>query len=239
MNLSTILGALARRWYVTLVLVVATGLVATSLWGRAESTYTTSTTISVIASATLLADQQSDDATVIVTNPYAQQSSTLAALLADTVAFGNVPLPPEAEDAVLTTSIDTIRAQTFFTVTATADSRDAALAAVRAMEDAGPELLADIQTRAGTSPTQFFTAILARPAIEPIESTGDRLRVGLGAALGGLLLTALVVVALDGSLAERSRRAPRSRQVNAPAVETEVVEARDEDEPTPTSPSSR
>lgn len=211
MNISTVFGALARRWYVTLLLLAGTGYLAAQLWEAAEPVYSSTTVVSVVQSPTYLQAQQSDDPLVTVGNPYGQATTTLAGLLADSIAHGNVELTDAAEGAVLAVQVNNQRAESFFTVSATAREPEAALAALTALRDQAPVVLADIQQRAGAPADQLITALLSRPATEPQEQYPDRTRVVLGVVLVGLLATALVAVAIDGLVRRGSRRRTASR----------------------------
>ncbi|QTE29657.1 hypothetical protein [Pengzhenrongella sicca] len=208
----SVFAAVARRWYVAVLILGVTAYGTVQLWSEAVPEFTSSSVLSVVATPSYLAVQQSEDPAVIVTNPYGAGTTTLASLLADSVANGNVVLAPDG-DAVVTVETSVLRAESFFTVEATAPTADAALAAMLAVEAQAPTILAEIQQRAGAPADQLSTAILSRAPGAPAEAYPDRSRVAIGAALAGLLVTALLCVLIDGAV----RRVRRGRRSGAPA----------------------
>ncbi|MDT0166890.1 hypothetical protein Q9R32_15150 [Actinotalea sp. AC32] len=215
MNISSVVGALVRRWYVTLVLLAATGYLAAQLWESAEPVYSSTTVVSVVQSPAYMETQQSEDPLVLSRNPYGQSTTTLSALLADSIAHGNVELTGDAEGAVLTVQVNNQRAESFFTVSATARDAESALAALRVLQEQAPVVLADIQQRAGAPADQLITSILSRPATTPVEEYPDRMRVVLGVVLVGLLVTALLATAVDGAVRGGRRRRAATRAARA------------------------
>lgn len=210
MSLLSVLTAVARRWYVALVVLGLAGYAAFQLWQDAEPQYRSSAVLSVVASPSYLLSQQTDDPAVRMLNPWGQSSSTLASLLADSIAHGAVRMPPELAGTGLVVETSTQRAESFFTVVSVSTSREGAVTALAELQEQAPQVLADIQERGGAPADQQFTAFLARPAVAPAVSYPDRMRLVLGTVLVGLLVTALASVALDGAVrGAASRRASR------------------------------
>ena len=217
MNIVSVLAAVARRWYVAVVILGLTAYGTIQLWDRSVPEYTSSSVVSVVATGTYLQAQQSQDPTVISANPYGNGAATVASLLADRIANGNVTLPADARGAALTVVPSLLRAESFFTVTSTAPTPEAALGAIQAVEQQAPALLADFQQRAGTPADQLYSAILSRPPSTPDGSYPSRSRVVVGAALAGTLVTVLLCVLLDSIAARvRSRRAVPVRRHERP-----------------------
>ncbi len=211
MNISSVLGALARRWYVAVVVLGVTGFLAAQLWQQAEPVYSSTTVVSVVRSPAYLQAQQSEDPLVTMGNPYGDATTTLAGLLADSIAHGNIDLSDDAPGASFTVQTNNQRAESFFTVGASAPDREGALAALLVLQDEAPALLADIPERAGAPADQLMTAILTRPATAPQQEFPDRSRLVLGTVLAGMLATALLCVAVDGAVAASRRRRNAAR----------------------------
>lgn len=209
MNISGVLAAIGRRWYVALVVIGATVYVAMGMWSSAVPEYQSSVTVSVVRSPGLVAAQQSEDPLTVLTNPYTSET-TLSSLLADTVSFGGVVLPATGRGTALDVGTNAIRPESFFTIGAHGPSADAVMAAMQAVQDQTPALLADIQQRAGATPDQLYTAVLSRAPTTPEASYPSRARGVLGVGLAGALVTALLCVLLDGAV--RAAQASRTRR---------------------------
>jgi hypothetical protein len=215
-GVSTIMTALVRRWYITVIVLAATGLVATNLWNAAEEEFVSSTTVSVVASPEYLAKVGLEEAPNL--NPYAGNAATLAALLADSLANGALALPNADTAVVEITEGNPARLETFFTVTITSSTSVSTRRAVDAVATQAPAVLADIQLRAGAPADQAFTAILARPGSGPESHHPDRARLIAGTSLAGLVLAALAASAFDGAATRRTRRARRAARGSVPTL---------------------
>lgn len=217
MNISGVLAAIGRRWYLALVVIGVTIYVAMGLWDAAVPEYHSSVTVSVVRSPGLVAAQQSQDPLLVLTNPYSSET-TLASLLADTVSFGGIALPATAKDTVLEVGTNAIRPESFFAIDARGPSAEAVLAAMQAVQDQTPTVIADVQQRAGATPDQLYTAVLSRDPTTPDASYPSRARAVLGVGLAGALVTALLCVLLDGAV--RASRAARARRRRTAADRT-------------------
>ncbi|MCZ2842387.1 hypothetical protein O2W19_11220 [Modestobacter sp. VKM Ac-2980] len=226
MDISAVLRAVVRRWYVSLVVLALTAVAATGLWKAAEPSYTASTTLVVLPSPTLLAERAAaDSGESSLGNPFGTQATTvLASLLADQINTGGIALAGDAAEATLAVQANDVRPEPYFTVVATGDSPEGTTAALVAAIEQGPVILAEMQRSAGAPANQIYTAVQTRQQTPVVIDYPDRLRMVLGVVLAGILSAALLSVLVD-SLIEARRARGRHRDFaitdDVPAAEAQ------------------
>jgi hypothetical protein len=214
LDISSVTAAVARRWYVFLLVLALAGYVAVGAWQDAKPTYTSTTVLTILPSSDLVRVRaESNAGESSLGNPFGiGANAILASLLADQVNTGGIILPPEAGDAAVAVQAEGQDLRSFFTVQAVASTSDGAIAALIAVADQSPQVLAEMQLAAGAPGDQLYTALQTRGVTAPFADYPDRARLALGTALAGLLLATLLAVVVDSVLLARGRR--RTRQAD-------------------------
>ncbi|MXG89958.1 Wzz/FepE/Etk N-terminal domain-containing protein [Nocardioides flavescens] len=216
MDVSSVLSAMLRRWYVALVVLVITGIAAVQLWGTAAPQYTASTTLTVVPSQSLVqvrADLGAGESSL--GNPFGVQATTvLAALLSESINSGQVVLPASAAGTQVAVVRSDLGVESFFNVVAVGRTPQGANDALQAVTDQSVSILAAIQTSAGAPTDQLYTSLRTRPDGGVGVSYPDRSRMVLGVVLAGLLAAALLSVAVDAAARGTGRLRRRSGDAN-------------------------
>lgn len=205
MDVSTVVRACLRCWYVVAVVLAGTAYLASGFYQQAQPEYSVSASVLVVPSSGLQAVRAPDSPTGgSSTNPFGSGngSSTLANALSQSLGSIRVQtavVPPGAGLAA-TWDTEASSAVALRTVGLTAAEAETAMTTVLSGLD---QVLADVQTRAGATPDQLYvTSVLAEPDF-PQETFPDRLRTVVATMLAGTVFAVVLAVLLDGVLARR------------------------------------
>ena len=208
MDVSTVLRACVRCWYVVLVVLGVTGFLAAGYYRDSQPQYSVSAQVLVVPSASLLAIRSPDSGTGgASTNPFNATSggSTLANALSSSLNTALVQSSILPSGVGLTAAWNT-EANSVVSLTTVASS---ATEAQDGMADVVMQLnsvLAGIQTRAGAGIDQLYVASLISEPDFPLQTFPDRLRLVVGSVLAGLVVAVVLAVLLDSVLAGRRER---------------------------------
>ena len=205
MDVSTVVRACLRCWYVVAVVLAGTAYVAAGFYQQAQPEYSVEANVLVVPSAGLQAARASDSPTGgSSTNPFSSGNgaSTLANSLAQALSSARVQSALVPPGSGLTAAWDTeaSSAVSLRTVALSAPEAEASMSAV--LNGLG-QVLGDIQTRAGAAPDQLYvTSQLTEPDF-PQQTFPDRLRTVVATMLAGAVVAVVLAVLLEGVLARR------------------------------------
>lgn len=212
MDLFTILGAMFRRWYITLPLLLLVLFFSYRSYAAVEPLYMSSRSIVVLPSLAEEAADPAEDAAASaaeVDNPYSGQGGSRFAVAVltrniNSTAFEEgLGLEPGLEQSFEASSSSQ---QPMIHIEATAASPEAVYDLLDRIVDDSTDVLDSFQAEAGAPEVTRYRIAPAVPAGPVEDVTPSRLR-GAGAiAVLGSALTAALVVGGDALLAARLRR---------------------------------
>lgn len=211
MDLFTIVGAMFRRWYITVPLLILVLFFAYRAYAAVEPLYTSSRSIVVLPSLPEDEELPEDDATstAVADNPYSGQGGSRFAVAVltrniNSTAFEERLQLDPAQD--LSYEASSSSNQPMIHVEATAPSEEAVHDLLDRVVGESASVLDEFQAEAGAPEITRYRIAPAVPAGPVEDATPSRLRgAGAIAVLGGGL-TAALVVGGDALLASRLRR---------------------------------
>ncbi|WP_369140393.1 hypothetical protein [Modestobacter versicolor] len=204
MDLMDVVRGCLRRWYVLLLVVPASVLLALQLGNGVQASWSASATLVVVPSPGLTAarDAAAGEDGPGDTNPFSS-AATLALLVSRAVATDSV-LTGLPDGASATASWDGLR-PSLVLLAATGDEQDSAAVALDAAVAAARQSLADLQQAQGVTPDAVFQVLPGSDAEVPAMTTPDRRRMTVLVVGAGTLAAVTLAVALDTALLQRRR----------------------------------
>ncbi|GAB7190143.1 hypothetical protein NUM3379_08490 [Kineococcus sp. NUM-3379] len=235
MTVGSLLRVLARRWYLTVPLLVLVALAGQRAWAGARPLYQASANVLVMPSVALSTPlpEQLPGTQPGSRNPFslAGGAGTLAANVADSLNTSRVREillsgTPGAELAV-TPPASAAQSRNYFPVTVLTPTPEAAEPLLEQVVQQANQQLLDLQRRVQAPDNGLFIAVRSTPVDGPTELYPQRARATGAILLGGLALTTLLVVALDALLLGLARRRrDRRGHHHAPQAEGPDVDLR-------------
>jgi uncharacterized protein involved in exopolysaccharide biosynthesis len=201
MTLRDLVGSLGRRWWVVLLGLVATAAVAGGLYTAIPVSYTASASVVLLPPKTLYGEGG---------NPYlylgglSQAVDVLTGSLNSDAVSG--PIQRENPRAEFAVGPDNTSSGPIIVIAVTAETRNAALAAMRDVLDAAPVVMQELQNDLAVTPESLISVRTLSIDRKPVVDQKVRLQSVLGAAGAGLVVTVLVTALVDSRLLLRRAR---------------------------------
>jgi hypothetical protein len=212
-DLTDVVRACLRRWYVLLVVVPAFALLALHLGQGVRPSWSASATLVVVPSPGLTAarDPAVGEDGPGDTNPFTA-AATLSLLVSRSVATDGVLAGVPAGTSA-TASWDGLR-PSLVLLNATGTRREDTAVALDVAVDGARQVLADLQTDQGVAPDAAFIAVPGAGSDAPGRTTPDRRRLVVVVTAAGVLAAVTIATALDAAL--------RRRRYGRPALTTDL-----------------
>ncbi|MFB9378520.1 hypothetical protein ACFFKU_07260 [Kineococcus gynurae] len=231
MTIGSLMRVLARRWYLTVLLLVGVFFAARSVWNDAVPQYQVSTNVMVLPSVALSTPlpDQAPGTQPGSRNPFslAGGASTLAAnvssaLQTSPVQAGLLASAPDAEITIGSPSSGGTN-RTYFTVSAQTATPEQGTPLLQAVVAATNTELTNLQRAVGAPDNGLFIAVQSTPIDGPRELYPDRNRAVGAVALGVLGAGVVLILVLDALIGLLARRRSRSRSDAAEATATDAA----------------
>lgn len=202
MDLTDVVRACLRRWYVVLVIVPAFALLALQLSQDVRPSWSASATLVVVPSPGLTAarDPAIGEDGPGDTNPFTS-AATLSLLVSSSVATEGV-LTGVPAGASATASWDGLR-PSLVLLSSTGTRQEDTAVALDVAVDGARQVLADLQTAQGVAPDAAFIAVPGAGSDAPGRTTPDRRRLVVVITGAGVLAAVTIATALDTGLRRR------------------------------------
>lgn len=212
MDLFTIVGAMLRRWYITVPLLMLVMFFSYLAYAAVDPLYSSSRSIVVLPSLDEAAAELPEDepeSAAEVDNPYSGQGGSRFAVAVLTRNINSTAFEERLQldpDVALSYEANSSSNQPMIHVEATAPSEEAVHALLDSVVVEAADVLDEFQAEAGAPEVTRYRIAPAVPAGPVEDATPSRLRgAGAIAVLGGAMTAALVVLG-DTLLASRRRR---------------------------------
>jgi hypothetical protein len=197
MDVLLAMKAAVRRWYITVPMLLLTVAVAALSFSNSVSAWQTSGSLLILAP-------------LAPSNTASDNGGTrlLAALLAANFNSDIVQAGLKAKGATGVFTAQASNELPLVSVSAEANSADAAADTLKIVLDNGDAVLADLQRRIGTNEADFYRSARSVEDSSPRFSASSRLVGAIGILVGGAAITVLISAVVDGLLTRRRRDDP-------------------------------
>ena len=206
MQLRTVLASVARRWYVVVAGILVTGLLCLAVQTTAPEKYKSQASLVLMPSSQSIGDAG---------NPYLYLGGMSEAL---DILIRKITSQPVRErllanygSATYVAEPDRGTSGAILVITATADNPEETTALLKAVMDETPRSLNDMQEALNVAVPARITTMSLLVDREAVPEVKARTQLVLISAAGGITLTLVLSVLLDGLLMTRARRKEASR----------------------------